>query len=141
MSITIFIPFVSALCYLIGGQIWKPARWFVGVPVFIISIIAGHSWYCIFAVLVYWGATSIFSYGDNMIWSKIFGRWVSMGLAGLMYGLASIVVLGLYWGIIQGIVGLVSFLILKYLDDTEKLKNPWQELLRGFFGTVLYVFA
>ena len=134
------IPIVSAICYLIGGQWLKLARWLIGLPIFIIAIVTGHSWTAIFAVLTYFLATNVFSYGDNMWTSKIFGRWISMGLSGLAYGAASIVVLGLFWGIIQGIVGMVSFLILKWLDDTDRLKNPWQELLRGFLGTVLFIF-
>ena len=137
----ILIPFVSALFYLLGGQINKWFRWLIGVPIFFIAIFFGKPWYSIFAIVTYLIATNAFSYGDNMIWSKIFGRWISMALAGFMYGLASIVVLGVFWGVIQGIVGLVSFVVLKYLDDNEILKNPWQELLRGFMGTLLYFIA
>ena len=63
-----------------------------------------------------------------------------MALAGLTYGLASIALLGAFWGIIQGIVGAICFTILKYLDDKNVLKNPWQELLRGGLGTIIFVF-
>lgn len=135
------IPILSAVMYLLGGQVNKWFRWGMGLPIFIVAILTGHPWYSVFAVATYMIATNAFSYGDNMIWTKLFGRWVSMGLAGLAFGLASIPILGLTWGIIQGIVGMVSFLVLKWLDDTDRLKNPFQELLRGFLGTVLYFFA
>jgi len=135
------IPIVSSVLYLIGGQGFKAARWFIGLPIFAISILTGHSWYSIFSVLTYWIATSAVSYGEKMWTTKLFGKWVSMGLAGLAMGLASIVVLGAFWGAIQGIVAMVSFLALKWLDDTDRLKNPWQELCRGFFGTIVYFIA
>jgi hypothetical protein len=64
-----------------------------------------------------------------------------MGLAGLTLGLASMPILGVTLGIIQGVLGLVAFLVLKWLDDTDKLKNPWQELARGLLGTVVFVIA
>lgn len=134
------IPIVASIFYLIGGQGLKIARWLVGLPIFFIAIFSGADWYAVFAVFTYWGATSIFSYGDNMWTSKLFGRWVSMGISGLMFGLASIPILGLWLGLAQGIFSMIAFLILKYLDDTDKLKNPFQELLRGFLGTLLYVF-
>jgi len=132
------IPIVSAICYLVGGQWWKPARWFMGVPIFIIAIITGHAWYSIFCVATYWIATSAFSYGDKMWTSKIFGRWISMVLSGIAFGLASAPILG-YWSIAQAILGGIGFGILKWFDDTERLKNPWQELGRGFFGTILFL--
>ena len=136
------IPFISAILYLIGGQWWKIARWLlIGTTIFFISIFNGHPWWSIFAVLTYFIATNVFSYGDNMWTSKLFGRWMSMGLSGLMYGLASIVVLGVGLGILQAVIGLIGFLVLKWLDDTGKVKNPWQELLRGFVGTCVFFIA
>ncbi len=135
----ILIPLIASVLYLVGGQINKWARWLIGVPIFIISIINGHPWYSIFAIATYLVATNAFSYGEKMIWTKIFGKWVSMGLSGFMYGLASFIILGWTWGVVQAIIGLVSFLILKWLDDTDKLKNPWQELLRGLLGTIVYI--
>lgn len=137
----ILIPIVASVCYLLGGQVNKLFRWLMGIPIFFIAIFNGAPWYSVFAIATYLIATNAFSYGDDSWTSKLFGRWVSMGLAGLTYGIASIVVLGAFWGIIQGILGCISFLILKYLDDNEILKNPWQELCRGLLGTILFVFA
>ena len=134
-------PFICSALYLVGGQWWKAGRWLMGIPIFFIAIFNGHIWYSVFAILTYFIATNVFSYGDKMWTSRIFGRWVSMGLSGLAFGLASIVVLGAFWGMIQGIIGMTSFLVLKYLDDTDRVKNPFQELLRGFMGTVVYFIA
>jgi hypothetical protein len=134
----ILIPVISAVLYLLGGQVNKWFRWLMGIPIAGIAIATGHGWWSLLAIVTYFVATNFFSYGDKMIWTKLFGKWVSMGLAGLAMGLASIVVLGTFWGIIQGIVGCISFLVLKWLDDTDRLKNPWQELLRGLLGTILF---
>lgn len=135
------IPFVSSVCYLIGGQWLKLARWLVGLPIFFIAIFNGYPWYSIFAVLTYFLATNVFSYGDKMWTSKLFGRWISMILSGITFGLASAPILGWKWGIVQAIVGGIGFGVLKYLDDTDKLKNPWQELCRGFIGCVVFFIA
>ena len=133
------IPFISALLYLAGGQWNKWLRWGMGIPIFMGAIAFHYSWISIFAILAYFIATNVFSYGENSWTTKLLGKWLSMALAGLAMGLASIVVLGGFWGLIQGIVGGVSFVILKYLDDYGNLHNPYQELLRGFFGTILYI--
>lgn len=135
------IPFLSAILYLIGGQWLKLARWLIGLPMFFIAIFNGYQWYSIFAVLTYFLATNVFSYGDNMWTSKLFGRWISMILSGVTFGLASAPILGIKWGITQAIIGGVGFGVLKWLDDTDRLKNPWQELCRGFVGTIVFFIA
>lgn len=132
---------VSAILYLAGGQLNKWFRWGIGVPISVFGFLSGHGIISILAIPTYFIATNAFSYGEKMIWTKLFGKWVSMGLSGLAFGLASIPVLGWFWGVIQGIVGMVSFLVLKWLDDTERLKNPWQELCRGLLGTICYIGA
>lgn len=137
----ILIPFISSALYLVGGQWLKLARWLIGLPIFIIALLNGYPWYSIFCVILYFLATNVFSYGDKMWTSKLFGRWVSMGLSGLTFGLASIPVLGVTLGIAQGIFSCFAFLVLKYLDDTDRLKNPWQELARGLLGTIFFVVA
>lgn len=138
--INLLTPVISSACYLLGGQINKWFRWGMGIPIGVIGLLTGHGYMSILAVATYFIATNAFSYGEKMIWTKIFGKWVSMGLAGFMFGLASIVVLGPFWGCLNAIISMISFLVLKYLDDTGRVKNPWQELLRGFTGTVLYMF-
>lgn len=133
------IPLIAAFLFLVGGQWWKAGRWFMGVPIFFIAIFTGHAWYSVFAVFTYWIATSAFSYGDKMWTSRIFGRWVSMILSGVAFGLAAFPILG-YWAIAQAIVSGVGFGVLKYLDDTDRFKNPGQEVARGFIGTILLAF-
>lgn len=131
------IPIVSAICYLIGGQWWKPARWFLGVPIAYIVGLKTQSVWPILCVLTYWGALSCFPYGCKS-WLNPLGEWVKFAICGLVFGLASFPVLGL-WAIAQGIVAMVSFLVIKYLDDKGIIGNPWVELLRGLTGTVLYI--
>ena len=132
------IPFISSICYLIGGQGWKIARWLIGLPIFIIAIICGYPWYSIFAVLTYFIATNVFSYGDNMWTTKLLGKWASFVLSGFMFGLASVSVLRWELCLLQAFLGAIFFSILKYLDDNEIVKNPFQEFLRGFVGTCVY---
>ena len=135
----LFIPIISAILYLLGGQINKWFRWLgIGLLIGAFYAITRHSLYPLLAIITYFIALNAFSYGENSWTTKIFGKWASMAISGLAMGLASIVVLGAFWGIIQGIVGMVSFLILKYLDDKDIVKNPFQELGRGFFGTIMY---
>lgn len=133
------IPIVSAVFYLLGGQVNKWFRWGVGLPIFIIAILTGHQWYSIFAIATFFIATNAFSYGEKMIWTKLFGAWFSMILAGIAFGLAAFPIIG-YWAIAQAIVSGVGFGLLKWLDDTDRLKNPFQELARGFIGTILLAF-
>jgi len=134
------IPFISGACYLIGGQWWKPARWFMGVPIGLIGFFAGHGLISLLSILTYWIATSCFPYGDSS-WLNFLGEWGKWAICGLVLGLASIVVLGPLWGTIQGIVGAISFVILHWLDEKNIVKNPLQEILRGFIGTSLFLFA
>lgn len=133
------IPIISSILYLAGGQGFKAARWIIGIPIFYIAIKTGHSWYSIFAIVTYLIATNVFSYGENMWTTKLFGKWASMILSGITLGLASTPILGWTWGIAQAIIGGVSFGVLKWLDEKEILKNPWQELCRGLLGTIIYV--
>ena len=134
----VIIPIVSSLCYLIGGQWWKPARWFMGVPIAIIALLTGHGWTAILAIPAYWIATSAFPYGENS-WLNFLGEWGKFAVCGLVFGLASIPVLGLY-GVIQGIVSMCAFLCIKYFDDKGIMKNPFVELARGALGCAVYVF-
>ena len=132
-----FIPIVAAIFYLLGGQVNKWFRWLIGIP---IGLLCWQGW-TDFGITIgaYFTVANAFSYGTNNWTTKIFGKWVSMALAGLTFGLASIALLGAFWGIIQGIVGMIAFVVLKWLDDTDRLKNPYQELLRGGLGTILYI--
>ena len=134
----ILLPFISAACYLIGGQWWKPARWLMGIPIGLIGLFSGHP-YSLLAIPAYWIATSAFPYGDGS-WLNIFGECGKWAICGFVFGLASAPVLG-YWSIAQAIVSGGGFVILHYLDEKDVVKNPFQELLRGFIGTILFTIA
>jgi hypothetical protein len=125
------------ILYLAGGQVNKWFRWGIGLPIAIVGLLTGHGVWSLLCIPTYFIATNAFSYGEKMIWTKWFGKWASMIISGVAFGLASIPILGWTWGIAQGIIGGVGFGILKYLDDADKLKNPWQELLRGYIGCSL----
>ena len=135
----ILIPFISGVCFLIGGQWWKPARWLMGIPIAIIGVFHLHYW-SILCVPTFWVATSCFPYGDSS-WLNIFGEYGKWAACGFVFGLASIPILGIFFGVMQGIVGAIAFTGLHWLDERNIVKNPFQELLRGFVGTVLFFFA
>jgi hypothetical protein len=111
----------------------------MGVPIALLGICMLEPM-AIMAILSYFIATNVFSYGEKCWTTKLFGPWASMILAGVALGAASAPVLA-WLAIPQAIIGGLSFGVLKYLDDNEILKNPWQELLRGFTGTVLFFFV
>ena len=137
----ILIPFISSVLYLLGGQVNKWFRWLMGIPIAGIAFYHTHSIWMLLAIPAYFIATNAFSYGDKMIWTKLFGKWVSMGLSGFMLGMASYFTLGLHMAIVQALVGMIAFLVLKWFDDYGDVHNPWQELGRGFFGTCLFIFS
>lgn len=139
------VPVVSALLYRAGGSDQWPIpinqklwRW-LGIGLFVASagLISGYGGVSLWSILTYYIATNI-PYGEKSF-LNIFGEWGKWAICGLVFGLASIPILG-YWGILQGIVSSAAFVGLHYLDDKDILKNPWQELLRGFLGTCLFLF-
>lgn len=132
------IPIISAVCFLIGGQWWKPARWLMGIPIFIIGTFY-HCFWAILCIPTYWIATSCFPYGDSS-WLNIFGEYGKWAICGLVFGLASIPILGVL-GIVNGFIAAICFMALHYLDEADIVKNPWQELLRGFLGSITYFIA
>ncbi len=132
----IFIPFISAILFLVGGQWWKPARWFMGVPIAIVGTMSHHYW-AIMAIPAYWIATSAFPYGEKS-WIKL-PEELKFLVCGLVFGLASITAINWYWALIQTAISGACWWFIKVLDDKEMVKNPWVELLRGFTGTVVYL--
>ena len=139
------IPFISAICYLAGGQWNKWYRWGMGLPIgviallFNVNVFTGPHWWQLLCIPTYFIATNAFSYGEKMWTTKLFGPWVAIVISGVAFGLASAPIL-LYWSVAQAIIGGVGFAVIKYFDDKGKLVNPWTELLRGFIGTVLLAF-
>jgi hypothetical protein len=135
----VLIPFISAGLYLTGGQWWRAGRWLMGIPIGVICALHNHSWVPLLAVATYFIATNVFSYGEKMLTTKWFGPWVSMGISGLALGAASFVCLPFWLASLQTVFSCFCFLLIKWLDDTDKVKNPWVELLRGFMGTIVYL--
>ena len=133
------IPIISSLLYLAGGQWNKWYRWLLGLPIAAIMLLTHHSWISSFAILTYFIATNFFSYGEKMIWTKLFGPWGSMAISGFAFGLASYVCLTPVLGMIQTIIATIAFLVIKWLDDNGKIHNPVVELLRGLLGTIVFI--
>ena len=132
----IIIPFVSTLLYWLGGQRNKWYRWLMGIPIAIIGIFTYHYW-AIFAIPTYWVATSAFPYGEKS-WLNFLGEYGKFFVVGLVLGSCSFILLPFGLALLQSLLSGISFLILKILDDKDIVKNPYQELLRGFFGTIIY---
>jgi len=125
--------------YLVGGQWWKPTRWFMGIPIAIVGTFY-HQYWAVMAIPAYWIATSAFPYGDKS-WLNFLGQYGKFFVSGLALGLCSFVLLPLWLAVLQSLFSGIAFVLLHYLDEKGIVKNPFQELLRGFLGTVLYSFA
>ena len=89
----------------------------------------------------YFLATNLFGYGEKTPILKYLPKWAKFTVSGIMYGLVGFALLGPILAISQGIVAGISFYILMLLDDAEIVKNPYQELLRGGLGTILFLFV
>jgi len=142
-----FIPIIAAILFRCGGtdqwpwcilnqKLW---RWLMGV---VIGLMLWKGWFaygiCIVAYLL---ATNLFGYGEKTPILKYLPKWAKFFMSGFMFGLASMSLVGPIYGLIQAIVGGLSFYVLMLLDDAEIVKNPYQELLRGGLGTILFLFV
>jgi len=143
-----YIPLIVGILWRAGGTdqwSWCPLkqklwRWFgVGIVVSLAGIITGHGWFSLWCILTYYGATNI-PYGERSP-LRLLGGYFTFGICGLAAGAASIPVLGLWLGITQAIVSAIGFMVLYYLDESGIVKNPFQEILRGVVGTILFIFA
>lgn len=121
-----FIPFISSILYLAGGQYNKWFRWLMGVPIAIIL----HNW---MFIITYYIAGAVFVYGDNSWVSKLVGRKGARIIHGLAFGLASLQPIFAIWTTI-------TFYILFELAEHDVIDNKYSELGRGFLGTIMYVF-
>lgn len=150
IPIGILITLVSGAFFALGGdgripflfipgwnaKLW---RWLgIGCLIGLTYSILLHSLYPLLAIPAYFVATNFFSYGDKIIWTKWFGKWVSMGLSGLAFGAASFTILSWPWALIQTGIGCALFLLIKLWDDRGYIHNPLVEFLRGACGTLLY---
>jgi hypothetical protein len=145
-GLNIIVPFAASFLYRAGGTVqwpWCPInqklwRWLMGGIIGL--LIWKASFIYIATIASYFIATNIFSYGEKSPILKHLSKPLRFLVSGLMFGLASIPLIGLQLGLLQGLFSSCAFLVLMYLDDTNIIKNPWQELLRGFLGTSLYFF-
>ena len=107
-------------------------RWFMGVP---IGLILWHGFFAfLLTVGAYFLATNLFGYGDKTPILKYLPQNVKHAVSGVIFGLASFLLIG-WLAILQAAISGVAF----YLVETKKLDNPWAEWARGFFGTILFI--
>lgn len=135
----ILIPIVSALLFRFGGSDqweWCPLnqklwRWLMGIAV---GALAWHGlWSLLIVTGTYFLATNLFGYGDKTPILKYLPQNIKHLVSGLIFGLASIPLLG-WIAVIQALVSTGIF----YVVETKKINNPWAEWLRGGIGTILY---
>lgn len=141
--IRLIIPIVSGILYRMGGSD-KPYLWvkffnyraMIGIPIAITFCIITHSWIPAICILTYWFQPP---YGEHS-YLNFLGEAGKFAFCGFVFGLSSLpvwIAMG-NWGIglLQAIIGALFFWFIWVLDENGKLKNPWVELLRGFFGTI-----
>ena len=141
------IPPVAGILFRVGGTDqwkWCPLnqklwRWLMGIVIGLL-LWKGYILYSI-TIASYFLATNLFGYGDKTPILKYLPKPLRFFVSGLMFGLASIPLIGWRIGLVQGFFGGFTFLALMYLDDADILKNPWQELFRGSLGTCFYFLA
>jgi hypothetical protein len=102
------IPIVAAISFLVGGQWWKPARWFMGFPIGLLATISYVPWLwviigTIISTIAYWIATNAFNYGQNS-WLNFLGEWGKFFVCGLVFGACSFIFLVWWVALIQTIV-------------------------------------
>lgn len=140
---------ISALLYRMGGTDqwkWCPIKqglWrsFIGIPIALVGCFSEQSLIPAICILTFWFQPP---YGENS-YLNFLGEWGKFAFCGLVFGLSSLplwLAMNLWWvGLLQGIIGALAFFVLKVLDDKNIVKNPWVELGRGFFGTLLTIGA
>lgn len=135
------VPFISGFLYRAGGSnqwAWwkfnqKLWRSFIGIPIGLFFSFHNHSLIPLLCILTYWFQPS---YGENSNLNFL-GEKGKFFVCGLVFGLSSIPAFGWLYGLTQGLVSGIAFLIIKILDDKSIIKNPLVERLRGFFGVIL----
>jgi len=139
---TLLIPILSALLYRAGGMDqwkWCPLRqglWrsFIGIPIALIYMMLLNSLLPLLGIVTYFFQPP---YGEKS-YLNFLGEWGKFFTCGLVLGLSSYPAI-LQLALLQALVSGISFIIIKHLDDKDIIKNPWVELGRGFFSTLLLV--
>ena len=138
--IHLLIPIVSALLYRAGGtDQWKWCilnqklwRWLIGI---VIGLLLWKGWILYgLAILAYFLSTNAFGYGDKTPVLKYLPQNIKHLVSGMIFGLASFPLIGL-WALLQMAISGVAF----YLIEVKKVNNPWAEWLRGGIGTICYL--
>lgn len=138
------IPIISAILFRLGGsdQVkWIPFnmklfRWLMGIAIGLLLWKGLILYSC--TVAAYFLATNLFAYGDNTPILKYLPKPWKFAVSGFMFGLSSVFLIG-WLAIAQAVVSALAFVVIMELDDTDIIKNPWVELLRGFLGTIVMV--
>ena len=141
------VPIVAALLFRFGGMDqWKWCvipwtkieinqklwRWLMGI---VIGLLAWSGWIDFgLTIGAYFLATNLFGYGDKTPILKFLPQNIKHLVSGVIFGLASIPLLG-WIGVLQGLISGITF----YLIETKKVNNPWAENLRGGMGTILFL--
>lgn len=164
---SLLIPFISSFCFRSGGvgkddsfcPPFKPPtpwankwwRWGMGLPIAILT-------QCWLLIPAYFIATNVFVYGDKS-WLNFLGRDLKWLTYGFVFGACSFFCLPFGYGLIQSLLGAVSFWALMSLSNKglsmdwfgELTKNDyWRkrvwylnhcfvELGFGFIGVIMYV--
>jgi hypothetical protein len=87
---------------------------------------------------MYFLATNVCSYGDKSPAFKSLSKGLKFALSGFAYGLAPIFILGVSNGLLQAFIAMLGFYVIYILDESNIIKNPWVELLRGVVGTIVF---
>ena len=142
------IPIIAGVLFRMGGtDQWKWCfinqkvwRWLgIGIFLGVTFAIIRHSWIPLLAIPSYAIAIQAAPYGEKS-WLNFLGEYGKYAICGIAFGLASAPILG-NAGIAEAILSGCGFALLHWLDEKNIVKNPWQEVLRGVAGTILFVFA
>lgn len=141
--VLILLPFLCGIMYRMGGSD-KPYfkfkffnyRAMIGIPVGVIWACYTHSWIPLICILTYWFQPP---YGTDSYLNFLgeYGKWAACGF---IFGISSTPawLATPYWwmALVQGIIGILDFTLIHYLNTKGKIQNPWEERVRGFLGTV-----
>ena len=115
-------------CFL-NQKLW---RWLMGI---IIGVLLWQGWILYgLTILAYFLATNLFGYGDNTPILKHLPQNIKHLVSGMIFGLASVFLIG-WWAILQIVISGIVF----YIIEVKKINNPWAEWLRGGLGTICYL--
>ena len=135
----IFVPIVCALWYC-AGELWsKFIKYCVGIPIAAIYLLTGHNWVTAILIIVSYFIATQFGYGENNWLTKLVGNRIAITICGGLLGLASWPILG-FFALLQALLSAGAWFYLSVLDDSDKLKEPFIGLLRGFIATSLLAF-